>query len=144
MNDQITILIADRNSHVRMFLMRELMAEGYRVVLAATAENVLKTVFTRDDIDLLILDPHLPGVDAPIILENLIDRIPVLPIVLHTHRRLEEENLPLDEKWYVIIEKAGNSVEHIKEAIQRLLSNIGKNRGSIHRCDKSESRNIKR
>ena len=71
MNDRITILIADRNSHVRMFLMRELMAEGYRVILAATAENVLKMVFTRGDIDLLIIDPHLPGVDAAIILENL-------------------------------------------------------------------------
>ena len=59
-----SILIADRNSHVRTFLMRELMAEGYRVILAATAENVLKIVFTRDDIDLLVLDPHLPGVDA--------------------------------------------------------------------------------
>jgi len=122
-----SILIADRNSHVRTFLMRELMAEGYRVILAATAENVLKIVFTRDDIDLLILDPHLPGVDAAIFLENLIDRIPVLPIVLHTHRGLEGEKLPLDEKWCAIIEKSGNSVDHIKEAIQRLLSNIRKN-----------------
>ena len=48
MEEFFTILIADRNSHVRMFLLRELMAEGYRVKMAATAENVLKMAYARD------------------------------------------------------------------------------------------------
>ena len=133
MNDLFTILIADRNSHVRMFLMRELMAEGYRVMSAATAELVLKMAFARDDIDLLILDPHLPDADAVSILKNLKDRIPVLPIVLHTHRQLEDEALLGDEPWCAVIEKAGDSVEHIKTAVQRLLSTVGKNAGEAGR-----------
>ena len=87
MDEIPTILIADRNSHVRMFLMRELLAEGYRVQLAATAENVLNIVYTQRPIDLLILDPELPDIEADVLLEKLCDRIPVLPVVLHIHRR---------------------------------------------------------
>jgi DNA-binding NtrC family response regulator len=122
MNEPFTILIADRNSHVRMFLMRELMTEGYRVISAATADHVLKMVFARDDIDLLILDPDLPGSEGASLLKNLMDRIPVLPIVLHTYRRLDEERFILNERWCAIIEKTGDSVERIKEAVGRLLA----------------------
>lgn len=138
MNDLFTILIADRNSHVRMFLMRELMAEGYRVMLAATADHVLKMAFSRDDIDLLILDPDLPGDDQASILKTLTDRIPVLPIVLHTHRQLDDEALLGDQQWCTVIEKAGDSVEHIKAAVQRLLSTVGKNAGEAGRNINSE------
>jgi DNA-binding NtrC family response regulator len=122
MKKGFTILIADRNSHVRMFLMRELMAEGHRVKLAASGDNVLKIVFGEDDVDLLVLDPDLPGVDAAAIIKDLTDRIPPLPMVLHTHRRLEETNFLPDGRWCAVIEKAGDSVEHIKAAVERLLS----------------------
>lgn len=121
MKESFTILIADRNSHVRMFLMRELMAEGYRVELAASGEDLLKMVFGRDDLDLLILDPDLPGVEAASILKDLIDRIPILPIVLHTHRRQDEALFFMDNSWFTVIEKAGDSVERIKEAVGALL-----------------------
>lgn len=121
MNDSPTILIADRNSHVRMFLMRELMAEGYRVQLAATAENVLKIVYSQREIDMLILDPDLPGIDPGTLLEKLADRIPVLPLVLHTHRRHEETLVRIDNPWVTVIEKAGDSVERIKEIVGKLL-----------------------
>lgn len=128
-----TILIADRNSHVRMFLLRELMAEGYRVMLAATADNVLKMVFKRGDIDLLILDPDLPGSEASSLLQALTDRIPVLPVVLHTHRQIDDEKLLPDEPWCAVIEKAGDSVEHIKEAVETLLSSIGRGESDVRR-----------
>lgn len=122
MKESFTILIADRNSRVRMFLMRELMAEGYRVELAASGEDLLKMVFGRDDLDLLILDPDLPGAEAASILKELIDRIPALPIVLHTHRRQDDEDLIfMENSWFTVIEKAGDSVERIKEAVGALL-----------------------
>lgn len=133
MKDLFTILIADRNSHVRMFLMRELMAEGYRVMSAATADHVLKIAFSREDIDLLILDPHLPGADVSSILKTLKDRIPVLSLVLHTHRQLDDEALLGDEPWCTVIEKAGDSVEHIKAAVQKLLTTVGKDAGAAGR-----------
>lgn len=122
MNDVPTILIADRNSHVRMFLMRELMAEGYRVQLAATAENVLNIVYTQRSIDLLILDPDLPDIEAGVLLEKLGDRIPVLPVVLHTHRGNDDPLLNTNNPWVTVVEKAGDSVERIKDIVGKLLS----------------------
>lgn len=131
MKKGFTILIADRNSHVRSFLMRELMAEGHRVKLAASGDNVLKIVFGQDDIDLLVLDPDLPGVDAAAIVKDLADRIPPLPMVLHTHRRLDETTFIPDGRWCVVIEKAGDSVEHIKEAVEKLLSSAERSVGDV-------------
>ena len=140
MEEFFTILIADRNSHVRMFLLRELMAEGYRVKMAATAENVLKMAYARDGIDLLILDPDLPGIDLAAMLSTLADRIPVLPVVLHTHRRHDEALLRNDDRWVTIIEKAGDSVERIKEAVGRLLrsSTVRIAAAAGHRCPEEE------
>jgi DNA-binding NtrC family response regulator len=126
MNESYTILIADRNSHVRVFLMRELMAEGYRVKLAATAENVLKIVYAQSKIDLVILDPDLPGIEAGSMLEKLADRIPVLPVVLHTHRRHDEHGLCINNPWVTVVEKAGDSVERIKEIVGTLLATFGR------------------
>ena len=51
-----TILVADRNPNVRDFLKRELMAEGYRVLQAKDNREVLKRVFSRTPLDLLIFD----------------------------------------------------------------------------------------
>ena len=134
MNERYTILIADRNSHVRMFLMRELMTEGYRVQLAATAENVLKIVYAQRKIDLVILDPDLPGIEAGSMLEKLTDRIPVLPVVLHTHRQHDEPGLSITHPWVTVVEKAGDSVERIKEIVGTLLSAFGRDVTAL-RCD---------
>ena len=79
-----TLLIADRNPHVRKFLAREMAAEGYRVRLARNGREVLRWVYHYEPLDLVILDLDLPDAsDAPL-LERLGDRIPSLPIVVHT------------------------------------------------------------
>lgn len=122
MKEDLTIVIADRNSHVRMFLMREIMTLGCRVKLAATAENVLQIVNGPGSIALLILDPHFPGLEASILLRSIREINPALPIMLHTHRHKEDEAYLLDEKaWFTIVEKDGDSVERVKEAIGKLL-----------------------
>ena len=132
MNEPYTILIADRNSHVREFLMRELMAEGYRVKLAATAESVIEIVYAQQKIDLVILDPDLPGIEAGSMLEKLADRIPVLPVVLHTHREHDESVLSINNAWVTVVEKAGDSVERIKEIVGTLLATFGREITAAH------------
>lgn len=118
-----TILIADRNSHVRMFLMREMMAAGYRVKLAANGDHVLKMAGTPGDIDLLILDPHLPGLEGAPLLMALRGKNDRLPIVLHTHSRYNEDVIgAIDSDWVTVIEKTGDSVERIRETVGELLS----------------------
>jgi DNA-binding NtrC family response regulator len=117
-----TILIADRNSHVRMFLMRELLAEGYRVKVAANGANTFKMAALPGNIDLLILDPDLPGLESVSSLVALLTQNPALRIILHTHRLSEDEVFrPMEGKGFIIIEKAGNSVEQIKAVVKKLL-----------------------
>ena len=42
MNMDFTILIADRNRNVRNLLQREMTSEGYQVLLAENAREVIK------------------------------------------------------------------------------------------------------
>ena len=133
-----TILIADRNSHVRMFLMREMMTAGYRVKLAATGESVLKIAYTLGAVDVVILDPDLPGVEGCSLLQSLSERIPPLPVVLHTNRRHEGEKYFADERWFAVIEKTGDSIERIKEAVDMLLPSSARDATTANRSNYRE------
>ena len=115
-----TILIADRNPHVREFLRREMMSEGYRVRLAKNGGEVLKWIYHRDPLDLVILDLDLPDANDAPLLEKLNDRIPTLPVVVHTLST--DYTLPVDVSLPVtFVEKEGNSIECIKRVVIDML-----------------------
>jgi DNA-binding NtrC family response regulator len=116
-----TILVADRNPNVRDFLKRELMAEGYRVLQAKDNREVLKRVFSRTPLDLLIFDPDLPNAGEMEILEKLNDRIPPLPVVLHSFQT-DHINFPEAIIPGVFVEKRGNSVEQLKKVVAKMLN----------------------
>jgi len=115
-----TILIADRNPNVRELLKREMLAEGYRVRLARDSREVLKWVFSQAPLDLLILDLDLPDAGEVEILEQINDRIPQLPVVLHSFRT-DHANYPEALITAVFVEKQGNSVEHLKKVVSKML-----------------------
>ena len=116
-----TILIADRNPHVRKFLKREMLAAGYQVRLAENGREVLKIAFHQESLDLLILDPNLPDTDAAPLLTQLQNRIPLLPIVVHTF--LSEYPDPSDSFGVdAVIEKNGNSIENLKTVVTKILN----------------------
>ena len=114
-------MIADRNPNVREFLKREMITQGYRVRLAKDSREVLKWVFSQAPLDLLILDLDLPDVDEVEIFEQINDRIPQLPVVLHSFQRDPASYTePLINA--VFVEKQGNSVEHLKEVVSKMLN----------------------
>lgn len=123
MEKEFKILIADRNQHVREFLKRELMAEGYRVGLAKNVQEVLKKVYHSETLDLLILDPDLPGIDKLSLFKKLQDRIPALPVVVHTYLTdltdYTDDTDILSEVAFV--EKSGSSVEGLKKTVYAML-----------------------
>lgn len=127
MDRQYTILVADRNSRVRGFLKRELMAEGYHVQLAEDGKQVLKKVYHSDPLDLIILDPDLPDAEENILLTRLQNRIPALPLIVHAIQSECEtfEFLP-DEA--VFVEKGDKSVEHLKRVVAEILNSKNSNR----------------
>lgn len=83
MHNEFYILVADRNRHVREFLRRELIAQGYRVQVAGDGREVVHMVEGPERPDLLVLDLDLPYVDGFSILERLQDRNPLMPVVVH-------------------------------------------------------------
>jgi DNA-binding NtrC family response regulator len=116
-----TILIADRNSHVRDYLRRELTAEGIQVVLAESGQEILTRSFGPYPVDLLIFDPNLPDMDPNILLLKLNNRIPPLPVIIHSLPG--EEQSQNDRKGLIVyIEKGGQSVERLKNIITKIQS----------------------
>lgn len=120
MKEGYNILVADRNPHVRELLRRELMLEGYQVQLARTGREVINYTLQHDSTDLLILDPDLSDTDASSLLKKLGERIPALPVVVHSF--LPENN----ERWdgsvtVTFVEKRGSSVDHLKKIVAEIL-----------------------
>ena len=120
MQEPFTILIADRNPHVRRFLKREMMEEGYHVRLAKTAREVLEFVFDHEPLDLLILDLDLPDASELDILRKLQERFPVLPVVVHTFLS-EYVNHSFVLSSSAFVEKEGSNIDRLKTAVREIL-----------------------
>jgi len=117
----VTILIADRNPHIRCFLKRELTAEGFHVIIADNGQEILKWSFSPLPLDLAVIDPDLPDMDSSALLQKLCGRIPPLPVVLHM---LPGESAIAEDirGVIVIVEKTGHSIDKLKAVISDILS----------------------
>lgn len=120
MKKNFTILIADRNPHVRKLLKRELASEGYRVRIAENAHEVLRWAYHSDSLDLIILDPDFFDADQTALLKRLQNRIPMLPVVIHSFQS-DDVPYPDDSEYTIFIEKREDSVEHLKQIANEIL-----------------------
>lgn len=123
MKKQYTILIADRNPNVRELLKREFMALGYRIILAKNGNDVLRTIYNPEPLDLVILDLGLPDENGLRILQRVQDRIPTLPVIVHSFFADYAEVRP-DNPLTSFVEKKGDSVEILKKMTVRLLKRM--------------------
>jgi DNA-binding NtrC family response regulator len=116
-----TIVIADRNPHVRGLLKRELAAAGFTVLTADSGKELLYWAFGPVPIDLLVVDPDLPDVEPECLLQKIAGRIPSCPLIIHAITGEERRSL----EWIphvTHVEKGGRSVEQLIEVITRLLT----------------------
>ena len=120
MERKYTILIADRNPHVREFLRREMSAAGYRVLLADKGRDVVRRVYQHEPVDLLILDPDLPDVEESAVLKKIRNRIPALPVVVHTYVSDYETHKDLSNAA-AFVEKRGSSIENLRQVVSDIL-----------------------
>ncbi len=120
MNGNYNILIADRNPHVRKFLEREMKSAGYHVQLAKNCREVLKMVYQQNPLDLLIMDPDLPGKKETSIWEKLSVRLPPIPIVVHGFSG-DYDKCPEMPDDAVFVEKSGISIESIKKIAATII-----------------------
>ena len=115
------IVIADRNPHVRRFLWRELLAEGYRVSVIENGTRLLTMTREKEIPDLLILDPDLPNIEAFESVQTPQNPHLAFPIVIHSliqDYRLHADALPSA----IFIEKSGDSISEIKECVRKLFT----------------------
>lgn len=115
-----TILIADRNPRVRSFLQREMIKEGYRILLAESARDLLDWALDRNPVDLIILDPDLPDAVDSRLMTMLRERMPLVPVIIHAQ---PSQSLPEQEtaQLTINVEKGGNSIERLKEVARGIL-----------------------
>lgn len=114
------ILVADRNAHVREFLRRELVAEGYDIRLAKCGREVLNWVYRLHPLDIVILDVDLPDIDEELFFSKLQERIPVLPIIIHSFQP-DGVKSAINYENMVFVEKRGNSIEKVKKVVNDIL-----------------------
>ncbi len=124
MQARATIVVADRNPHVRDFLRREMTSAGYSVKLARNAKELLDIVFAQENIEMAIVDPDLPDEEAAVLLRKLEDRLPPLPVTIHAFAS-EENSYTYPTNIVGFVEKRGSSVEKLKRIIMNYLKAQG-------------------
>jgi DNA-binding response OmpR family regulator len=120
MGNEFTILIADKNPHVRKFLQRELLIDGFRVLITKEGREALKLLYSNNPPDLLVLDLDLPHVSGLEILKRLEDQQIRIPVVVHTFLT-EYANHPAIRNSAAYVEKTGDNVDGLKLVINDAL-----------------------
>jgi len=118
------ILIADRNPHVRALLKREMTKEGWHVLLAKSSHDIVRQMFHKETVDILILDSELPGRESSSVMRMLEKQYPFLAVVKHV-ADAKESRWPDPGKKAYVVEKSGNSVETLKRVVKRFILKTG-------------------
>jgi CheY-like chemotaxis protein len=119
MDDPFTILITDRNRHVREFLEREFRDAGYQTQVAKDGQEVITLVEAERPPDLLILDLEMPHGDGVEILQRLLTRLSPLPVVIHAFLAEHSDQAAL-EKVAALVEKKGDT-DCLKNTVMEVL-----------------------
>lgn len=116
------ILIADSNRHIRQFLCRELMAEGFTVAQAGIHTEIFDQLDQDPCPDLLILDPDIPNIGGAAVLLQLLDRLPRIPVVVYSTYPENGEH-PVLGRADVFVEKIADPAFLIK-SIRNVLGHV--------------------
>ena len=121
MQKVFNLLIVDRNPHIRNFLKREFQSEGYTVQLAKNSGELVDLIYGSEPIDLVIIDPVFPDVSQLNLFKSLEDRVPPLPLVIHSDLNdYLESTSQISNAAFV--PKRGSSSETLKGVVWDLLN----------------------
>ena len=78
-----TLLVVEDDVHQAKLYKQELEEDNYTVVLAHDGHEALKKL-EEEDIDLVILDISMPGMDGIEALGKILGRDNTMPVIIHT------------------------------------------------------------
>ncbi len=115
-----TIMIVDDEPAIRKLYQREFSEEGYQVLLAASGEEALQKIKDKNDLDLVILDIKMEGMDGLELLDELRSRFRGLPVILNSAYSTYKNDFT---SWLAdaYIVKSADLTE-LREKVQELLA----------------------
>jgi putative two-component system response regulator len=105
MNDKKTILIVD-DTAANIDLLKKILGQEFRVKVALSGEQALKVISKNNDIDMLLLDIMMPGMDGYTVCKTLkenpaTEHIPVIFVTAMSEELNEEKGLLLGAVDYI-------------------------------------------
>lgn len=114
-----TILVVDDDDAIRLLIEMELTEEGYRVLTASNAKEALDLV-ENEDLDLVILDIRMPGMDGLEALPRILGLKEGLKVILNTaYSQYQESFMSWAADAYVI---KSSDLTELKAKVKELLS----------------------
>lgn len=115
-----TVLVVDDDEHQRLLYQEEFELEGYDVLLASSGPEAVATVADRD-VDVVVLDIAMPGMDGVETLSKILDLDRQLPVILNTaYSSYKDDFMTWAADAYVTKSSDLSTLkEHVKEALQQ-------------------------
>ena len=101
--DRIKILVADDESRMRKLVSDFLSKEGYTIIEAADGTEAVDIFFNTKDIDLVITDVMMPGLDGWQVLKEIraYSKVPVIMLTAKGDERDELQGFDLGADEYI-------------------------------------------
>ncbi len=114
-----TLLIVEDDTNHRLLYEKELTKDSYRVLLADGGRMAVK-IAEKEDLDLVILDIEMPGMDGIEALGRILDTNNTLPVIINTSYPNYEDNFMTWAADAYIVKSS--DLSELKSKIHEILS----------------------
>ena len=119
---ELSVLVVDDDELVLDAAVETFKALGHRVTGLSSGTQVLSQLETLANINVLVLDLNMPGMNGEEVLIRLRERYPLLPVLLSSGR-LDEHALRLVESFpHVLLLPKPYSIDEVRATLEKLFS----------------------
>jgi DNA-binding NtrC family response regulator len=116
------LLVVDDEKNIREGLAASLEMDGYNAVCAASGDEAWE-LYCKGDIDLVITDLRMPGMDGEELMRRILAETPGLPVIILTgHGTIENAVSAMHDGAWDFLTKPVN-LDHLAMLVKRALEN---------------------